>query len=148
MITLRDTIEIRTTPEKIFEFFVNFEENFHDWHPDHVKCRWVGKPAKEGSTLYVEEYLHGKLHKLKFLITKIEPNRKIRYRLLFPISIICPKGSFIIKPKGESSVFTATLSFRFARLFTKLFKDRFDAIKKHMREEGENLKNLLEKRET
>ncbi len=145
MITLTDLIEIKTTPEKIFDWFVHFEENFKAWHPDHVECRWLkGEPFEEGSILYVEEYLHGKLHKMKFLGTKIEPNKKIEYKLLFPTSIICPKGSFIIEPKGESCIFTATLSFRFSKILSKLAKSRVEATKKHMREEGENLKKLLE----
>ena len=149
MITLKDSIEIKTTPEKIFKFFVHFEENFHAWHPDHVECRWLkGKPFEEGSILYVEEYLHGKLHKFKFFGTKVELNKKIEYTLSFPMSIICPKGSFIIEPRRESSIFTATLSFRFGWLFSKLAKNRVDAIKKHMREEGENLKRLLEEGKT
>lgn len=145
MITLKDSIEIKTTPKEIFTWFLHFEENFHAWHTDHINCRWLkGKPFEEGSTLYVEEYLHGKPHKMKFLGTKVEPNRKIEYKLLFPISIICPKGSFSIEPKGESCIFTATLSFRFGWLFSRFAKDRVEAIKKHMKEEGENLKRLLE----
>ena len=146
MITLRDSIEIKTTPEIIFEFFVHFEENYHAWHPDHVKCCWLkGEPFEEGSILYVEEYLHGELHKMKFLGTKVEQNKKIEYKLLFPMSIICPKGSFLIEPKGENCIFTATLSYRFEWLFLRFAKDRVEAIKKHIREEGENLKRLLEK---
>ena len=144
MITLKDSIKIKTTPEKIFDFFVHFEENYLAWHPDHVKCRWLeGEPFEEGSILYIEEYLHGKLHKMKFLGTKVELNRKIEYKLLFPTSIICPKGSFIIEPKGKTCIFTATLSFRFGWLFSKLAKNRVGAVKKHMKEEGENLKRLL-----
>ena len=147
MITLKDTMEIKATPERIFECFVHLEENYRAWHPDHVKCRWLkGKPpAEEGSILYAEEYLHGKLHKLTFLMTKIEPNRKIEYKLLFPMSLICPKGSFIIEATEGSCIFTATLSFRFGWLFSKLAKNRVEAIKKHIKEEGENLKKLLEK---
>lgn len=145
MIALKDTIEIKVSPEQIFQFFVHFKENFHAWHADHVKCGWIGKPAKEGSILCVEEYLHAKLHKLKMLMIKIESNRKIEYKLLFPMSVICPKGSFIIEPKGRSCIFTATLSFRFGRLFSKLAKNRVEGIKTHMKEEGENLKRLLEK---
>ena len=145
MITLIDSIEIKTTAEKIFDWFTHFEENFKAWHPDHVECRWLkGEPFEEGSILYVEEYLHGKLHKMKFLGTKVESNKKIEYKLLFPISIICPKGSFIIESKGESCIFTATLSFRFGKILSRLAKSRIEATKKHMREEGENLKKLLE----
>ncbi len=81
---------------------------------------------------------------MKFIGTKVEPNKKIEYKLLFPTSIICPKGSFIIEPKGESCIFTATLSFRFGRILSKLAKSKVETTKKHMREEGENLRKLLE----
>jgi len=36
-----------------------------------VSFRWLkGQPWVEGSVIYAEEYIHGKLHKLKFKITK------------------------------------------------------------------------------
>ena len=84
---------------------------------------------------------------MKFLGTRVEPNRKIEYKLLFPTSIICPQGSFVMEPKGESCIFTATLSFRLRWLFSIFAKGRVEAIHKHMKEEGENLKKLLEKGE-
>jgi len=149
MIILKDSIEIKTASEKIFNGLIKVfssEEYFKRWHKDHVKCQWRrGKPFEEGSILYVEEYLHGDLHKMEFLGNKVDPNRKIEYKLLFPTSIICPKGSFIIEPTGENCIFTATLSFRFGWLFSIFTKGRVEAIKKHMKEEGENLKRLLEK---
>ena len=65
MIVLRDTVEIRASPEQIFEFLAHFKENVHAWHPDHVECRYLTyDPLGEGSVIYIEEYLHGKLHKL------------------------------------------------------------------------------------
>lgn len=145
MIILKDSIEIKAKPDKIFKWLKNLDKHYKEWHPDHVKCCWIGKPAKQGSTLCYEEYLHGDLHKIRSKITKIEENKGIEFRNLFPISIICPKGSFIIEPKDGSCIFTANLSFRFANIFSKLVKDRVEAIKKHMREEGKNLKRLLEK---
>ena len=149
MATVKDSIEIKATPDKIFDGLIKVfssQEYYKKWHKDHVKCQWLkGKPFEEGSILYVEEYLHGELHKMKFLSTKLEPNRKIEYRFLFPMSIICPKGLFIVEPKGESCIFTASLTFRFGWLFSKFAKGKVDAMKNHMREEGENLKKLLEK---
>ena len=97
-----------------------------------------------GAILYAEEKIHGQLHKLKFRLKKIEPNRKIEFQNLFPISLISPKGSFIIEPKGNASLFTATLSFRFGSLLSALAKKRIEVFKKPMKEEGENLKRLLE----
>ncbi len=149
MINLKDSVEIKIAAERIFDGLIRVfssQEYFKRWHKDHVKCQWRnGKPFDRGSVLYIEETLHGKLHKMKFLGTKVDPNRRIEYRLLFPTSIMCPKGSFLIEPKGKSCIFTATLSFRFGLLFSTFAKDRVEAIKTHMKEEGENLKELLEK---
>ena len=148
MITIEDTIQIKTTPEEIFNFFIHIEANYKAWHPDHVVARWgKGKPLEEGSIEYFEEYLHGKLHKGKLRCTKVETNRRIEYRPLFPWSIFFPKGSFTITPKGESCIFTATASLRIGPLFLILAKKNLEAVRKHMKEEGENLKRILEKGE-
>ena len=70
MIVLRDTVVIKVPPEQFFAFFVHFKENFHAWHSDHVGCRYLTEaPLGEGSAIYVEEHLRGKLHKLKLRIT-------------------------------------------------------------------------------
>lgn len=63
---------------------------------------------------------------------------------MFPESIICSGGSFSIKPSNGGSVFTATLSFRFGGLVSMHAKKRAAAIRLHMKEEGKNLKALLE----
>lgn len=148
MLTLKDSIEIRTTPEKTFDCLIKLfssQELFRKWHHDHIKCQWIeGKPFEEGSILYVEEYVHGKIHKMRFLSTRLESNRKIEYRLLFPMSIICQKGSFAIEPKGERCIFTATITFRFGWLFSIVAKERIESVRCHMREEGEYIKRVLE----
>jgi hypothetical protein len=148
MINLKDSIEILKTPDKVFDGLIKVfstQEYFKKWHKDHVKCNWIkGQPFEVGSILYCEEYLHGDLHKMKFQGVKKERNKKIEYKLLFPMSIICPKGSFLIEPKEGNSIFTAILSFRFGWFFQKFAKSRVEVITKHMKEEGENLKKLLE----
>lgn len=151
MINLKDSIEIKTKPERLFDDLIRVfssQEYFKKWHKDHVRCQWRrGKPFDRGSVLYIEETLHGKLHKMKFLGKTVDPNRRIEYKLLFPASIICPQGSFLIESKGKSCLFTATLSFRLGWLFSTFANGRVEAIKKHMKEEGKNLKRLLEKGE-
>lgn len=132
-------------PDKVFKWLKNLDKHYKEWHPDHVK--WINETGglDEGDIVYYEEYLHGELHKIRSKITKVEKNKRIEFKNLFPISIICPKGSFIIKPRGDNCIFTSTLSFRFGYIFLKLAKSRVEALKKHIREEGENLKRLLEK---
>jgi uncharacterized protein YndB with AHSA1/START domain len=154
MIILEDSIEVKASPEKVFQWLtqrMKDKKSYRAWHPDHVDIRWIkSEPLKESSIVYAEEYLHGDLHKLKFRITKIVPNRLIEYRSLFPLSIIAPGNKFIIEPKGQNScIFTATGSLRIPRwLFVRMHKKhahKIEATQQHMKEEGLNLKKALEK---
>ena len=148
MTTLEHSIEINAEPSKVFDALVKVfssSENFKIWHKDHIVCQWLkGRPLEVGSVVSVEEFLHGKPHKLKFVSTQFEPNERVQFKALFPASIICTGGSFVLQPKDTGCVFRATLSFNAGWLFSVFAKTRVDAIKKHMKEEGENLKVLLE----
>ena len=150
MTTLKDSIEIKAKPEEVFEWLLQRfkdKEAYQAWHPDHVDVRWIkGVPLQKGSIVYAEEYLHGELHKLKFIITKVVPNKEIEYRPLFPLSIFAPGNTFLIEPKGRNScIFTAISRFRAGPVFKKLAKNKIEATEQHIKEEGENLKRALEK---
>jgi hypothetical protein len=153
MINLKDSIEVEATAEEIFEWLaqrLEDRESYRAWHRDHVDLRWIkGRPLQRGSIAYAEEYLHGRLHKVKFRITKIERNRVIEYRALFPLSIVAPGNAFLIEPKGGNScIFTAMGSLRLPRWLCEKAhnkcKKKIEATLQHMKEEGENLKNALE----
>jgi len=152
-VTLTDSIEIKTTPEKIFGFLINLvdDESYRAWHTDdHVSLRWIeGQPWEEGSVVHAEEYIHGKLHKLTFVVTKVVPNAEIEY---VPVSRFLrkyfPKNTFHIEPKEGTCLFTATGTYRVGWLVRTFAKKRLDrglsSVRKHMKEEGENLKRILE----
>jgi len=152
-LTLTDSIEIKTTPEKIFKFLtqLSVDENYYAWHPDdHVSFRWIrGEPWQVDSVVYAEERIHGELHKLKFVVTKIIPNRRIEYaptnrflRLYFPMN------AFTIDQKGDICIFTTSGTYRMgwlAKIFAgEKLKRGLLSVRKHMKEEGENLKKILE----
>lgn len=142
---LKDSIIIDRTANEVFDWLMNFVENYQSWHPDHIFAKWLkGKDFEIGSILYTEERIGNTLEKLKFKTTKLIPNRLIEYKLMFPESMICSGGSFQIEPKNGSVVFTATLSFRFEFILKRLFILKVQDIMIHMKEEGENLKNILE----
>lgn len=148
---IKDSIEIKSTPEKIWEFFTHLDKNYRAWHPkDHILFRWTGgKPLEEGSTFYAEQRVKGKVVKFKGTFIEIIPYRKIVFKCAFPVSIVSPKFAWLIEPKGSNSVFTAVTYMRFGRIFQKLFKKHIEDSKrihdKHVRTEGENLKKILEK---
>ena len=142
--TLTDSVEIAVEPPVIFGWFRDIEKNYKSWHPDHVGWTHVSGQFKEGALCHVEEYIHGSLHKMKAVYTRIIEDRTIEYEFGFPMSLICPGGTFDIRPANGKSIFTAMLRFRGGRLASWLFRSRMEAVKVHMREEGQNLKRILE----
>jgi len=154
-IVLTDSVKIAVTPEKVFDFFLQIVDDarYRAWHPDdHVAFRWIrGNPWEVGSVAYAEEYLHGKLHKLKFRVAKVVPNREIEYAPLSRLlRIFFPENRFEIEPSGDGCIFTAMGHFRFGRIAKALAKRKLEvslsSVRKHMKEEGENLKRILEER--
>jgi len=144
---LEDSIIINVSPDKVFDWFFHFAENYQAWHHDHVKAEWVkGRPLEVGCVMCAEEYLHGELHKIKFRLTEIIPNQLIAYQNLFPLSLLSPGGTFQLTPlEGQGTKFTATLTFRMGKLLAKLAREQVAAFKEHMQEESRNLKQLLER---
>lgn len=104
---------------------------------------------EEDSHFYAEEFVMGNIKKLKGTVGEVVPNRKIVFKCSFPVSLASPKFEWLIEPKGSNSVFTAILYMRCERFYLKFFKKEIETAiefgKKHMKEEGENFKKLLEK---
>lgn len=148
MVVLKDSIKIEKPPEIVYEWLNHFVENYKSWHiKDHILAKWIkGKNFEEGSILYFKECIGGKLEKMNAKTIKNVKNRMIEYRFLFPTSMICSGGSFNFEPSNSGSVFTAKLYFRFGKVLSMIYPSGLNAIKIHMKEEGENLKNLLEKK--
>ncbi len=153
MIYLKDSIEIKAAPAKVFERVfqcMTDRDAYLAWHPEHVDLCWVkGGPCVEGSIMYIEEYIQGDLLKIKFRIVRIIPGKLIDYRPLFPLSLIATGNRFIFESIGDDGCkFTAEGKIRFPEwLFRKMHKKheyKLEATAKHMKEEGENLKRVLE----
>ncbi|GAH64591.1 unnamed protein product [marine sediment metagenome] len=114
-----------------------------------MECHYLTSgPLREGSVIYVEEYLHGKLHKLKLHIRRIEPNARIEYK-----TFLGTKGVLIIEPRGASSLFTAEMHMGASIPLFRSLVDRIvwlfmsrqlEAIRQHMIEEGQNLKKIFQ----
>ena len=149
-LVLSDSIKIKSTPEKIWEFFSNLEINYKVWHPkDHILFKWTkGKPMESGSNWYGEEIVRGKVFKLKGTIGEVIKNRKIVFKYSFPISLVAQGFEWLIEPKGLNSIFTAKSYLRAGDLFYKLsrkeMETKIEMHNQHVREEGENLKKILE----
>ena len=143
----KDTVEINTTPEKIWDFWANIDKNYKAWHPeDHILFRWTkGKPMEEGSEIYAEETVGGKLLKGKLTCTEVIPNRKFVLKCPFPMLLFC-KYEYLIEPRGARTAFTALSYLRYPGFAEKHIRSKIKIGEKHVKEEGENLKKILESR--
>lgn len=148
-----DTIEINASAEKVFDYLVDHmtdSERYQQWHPEHRVMEWIkGDPMAEGSVAYCEEYLEDQLQKLKFKFTRVERPRRIEYRVLFPLSLFAPGNAFDIQPLGEDRcklVASGKINMS-EKTFLKMHEyhaEKMRLTKRHMKEEGENIKQALE----
>lgn len=152
MILLRDEIRIDATPAQVFDWLAHFQEHYLAWHPDHVECRYLrGSSILEpDAILYVEEYLHGDLHRLKLRATKVIPDSRLEYTAGFGTG-----GAFEVQPREGGVLFIAKVTIGLGvpglgslldRMMERMLAGRIEAMKQHMAEEGENLKQWLEQR--
>lgn len=152
MLVLRDIVEIPVQPAVVFDWFRNLVDNYREWHPDHVNCRYIkGKPFEVGAVLYAEEFLHGRLHRLRLRLTSVEPDRAFTYRIAPALY-----GAFRITQTDFGSELEAeicigwrlpVLGHLFDLIVQSLFKSLLIDLKSHMCEEGQNLSRLLGARE-
>lgn len=149
MISLRDTIGIHTTPGQLFAWLGRMPEEYESWHPDHVACRVLhGSVLEVGSVIECQEYLHGKLHSLRFRMTKVIPDRRVEF-----VIERMGRGAFEAQANGDTVTFVAELDIgsdapivgRFVDfIISRLFNQRIESMRQHMAEEGRNLKTILE----
>ncbi|MFC1846195.1 SRPBCC family protein [Chloroflexota bacterium] len=143
--TTQDSVEIETTPEKVWEFWTDMDKNYKTWHPqDHILFRWTkGKPMEEGSTIYAEEVVGGKLIKGKVTCVEVVPYRKFSLKVPFPKSLFV-KYEYTIEPRESKTVFTALTHLKYPFFSEKHIQRVIEIGEKHVREEGENMKKILE----
>jgi hypothetical protein len=149
MISIRDSIEIQTTPQELFAWLERMPQEYKSWHPDHVSCRVIhGSMLEVGSVIECQEYLHGKLHSMRFRITKVVPNKRVEFEVEG-----MGRGTFEAQATGDNVRFVAGLDIGsdapvigrlFDFIFSLFFEQRIESMRQHMVEEGENLKQLLE----
>lgn len=149
MIELRDSVEINAPPEAVWAWLEAMPEHYLEWHPDHVSCRWVsGDALALGAVMAAEERLHGQLHRLRLTLTEVEPGRRFAYRVQRGMS-----GEFELASSAGGTRFTATLRLGLEgpllgpvvdALLGLAMRRRLDSFRQHQREEGLNLKALLE----
>lgn len=149
MIELHDSVVVRASPERVWDWLETLPEHYRQWHPGHLSARWVtGHGFRPGAVMEVEEVLHGRRHRLTLTCVDVEPGRSVRYRLFPGMG-----GTFDVEPVDGATRFTARLTAGtqapvIGRVLDALLRtvlgSRFEVLRRHQAEEGVNLKALLE----
>ncbi len=146
---LEETTEVEAPPEEVFRFFESMDENYTEWHPDHVTFRWVdGGRLEEGAEAYFEERIAGKRQQKTVRFTQVDRDRYIEFEpASLLVRLLMPHISFTISSRSEGCTVTQRIKVRTGPIGARLNRREFDAVRTHMREEGEGLKRILEDRE-
>lgn len=148
--TLVHEVDIKTTPDKIWDFLINIEKNYTAWHPkDHILFQWTkGAPFEAGAAFYAEQYMMGEKIKYNGKITACIPGEKITMTFSFPLSLITEKIEMIIENQGTNSTFKHITYMKFKFLSRTIFKKQnikmLNDMDTHVTTEGGNMKNILE----
>jgi hypothetical protein len=143
---LRSEIRIQARPEHVMEFFEAMEENYTRWHPDHHRFEWIeGRGVAEGVVFEFDEEVAGKRQKREALYTHVVEGQHLEFAPTSKlIRLFLPRMLFRLSPQGDGLLFVQELHVRIGPLGAWLNRNEFEAVRQHMKEEGENLKRLLE----
>ena len=147
-ITTRHSIDIDAPPEAVYAFFEGLEENYTKWHPDHISFRWAQENGlEEGAIAYAAQRVHGKIHKTPARFTRVEPNRRIEFVWANPfLRFFAPLNVWIFEPIDGGCRFTAEGVVRLGWISSRMkhVQRVLEEGRRHIAEEGENLKRLVE----
>lgn len=150
MISIKEETIINTSPKNIFNFLVNIDSLYKVWHPkDHVFCKVLfGQLSKKGCRLHFLEIIGGFPLYLTAKITEVRKDEYLEYVPAFPFSLLKTGKAYfrIEKISDTQSKLIASVEYgnrifdKIANLFVKT-----ELVKKHIREEGENIRSYLER---
>lgn len=157
MVTIIETTILATSPEAIWNFLTHIQDkdNYKVWHPqDHIIAKLLkGNPEQEGAIIYCEERLGRHLFKLRYKLTGTKRPHFLQYKPTAPLSWLhLGKATFEIQKLNErESKLIATVTYGSGLPILSMLTDWMSerivehaSITKHMREEGHNLKQILE----
>ena len=143
---LVEPTRVRAAPGDVSRFFEEMEESYSRWHPDHVTFRWLdGGRLEAGAEANFEERIGGKLQQKTVRSTEVDLDRYIEFEpTSWGVALSMPHISFTIDQQPDGCEVTQRISVRTGPIGAWLNRQEVEAVRRHMREEAENLKRILE----
>ncbi len=143
---LTDTTWIAAAPERVFRFFQAMDENYTRWHPDHLAFHWIdGDGLVEGGRFRMEERIAGKTLRRTMVLTRVQIGRLVEFAPANRfVRLLMPRLRFRMSPEDDGCRLDTEIRVRTGPVGAWLNRREFEAVRRHMMEEGENLKRILE----
>ncbi len=152
------SVEIKAKPETVYDYIGDYSGHFKEVSPDHLERVIVIKSIriKDGYIDNPRIYWYfkqispvtGKVQKLRARLLRVEPNKRIYYKFLFPYSFVLPRVENTLEQKGDVTVYTTNLTI--GRLVSWLADHSsrtagmIDLMVNHIQEEMDNTRKVLE----
>lgn len=139
-------LEIDAPPEKVFQFLCGYDKHYAEVSEDHIeRVVNIKDPDLEHPdvSFYFRQIspITGKEQKIRGEVTRVEMNRYIGTRFLFPVSFFLPRVEEILELEGEGCLLITNLHFTF---LAKLAKKSMQKVVEHITGELKEMKNILE----
>jgi hypothetical protein len=155
LITFTERTVLPAPAERVWRLIEQMEEHYSDWHPEHLRWRWLaGEPLAKGSVWFADEWVGPLRISSRFFVTANEPHRLFAYRVGFPSSLVKAGGSFRLEPVGNNECelieeahfgFSIPAVGRAVDILLRLALP-IREFQRHIHEEGKGLVRLLEAR--
>jgi len=140
--------EINASPEEVFLFLSEYDKHYTEVSKDHIeRVTTIKNPDFEHPdvSFYFRQIspISGKEQKVRGRVTRVEMNRYIGTKFLFPIGLFLKSVEEILEPMGDGGCrLTTNMYFTFIGRLAK--NTRHKAVE-HIRGELEEMRQLLEK---
>jgi len=141
-------VKVNASPEQVFLFLCEYDKHYTEVSEDHIeRVTNIKNPDLEHPdvTFYFRQIspISGKEQTVRGRVTRVEMNRYIAYKFLFPTSLYLKRVEEILEPANDGCLLTTNLHFTF---IAKLFRDTRHKVVEHIRGELEETIDMLEKK--
>jgi hypothetical protein len=140
-------VDLNVPVEKVFQFLVDYDKHYKEVNQDHLeRVVEIKDPDLEHPdvSFYFRQIspITGREQKIRGKVTRVEINRYIGTRFLFPASLVLTKVENILEQKGDGCLLTNNLHFTF---LSSLIKKSKRKVVEHITDELLEMKKILER---
>lgn len=140
-------LEIYASPEKVFQFLVGYDKHYTEVSKDHIeRVVDIKDPDLEHPdvSFYFRQIspISGKEQKVRGRVIRVEMNKYIGTKFLFPTSLFLTSVEEILEPMGDGCLLTTNMHFTF---IAGLAKNSRRKVVQHIKGELEEMKKIIEK---